>query len=232
MKWLIQFNTNLTKRKKKKLTKDLIGFCYQQDIEEGLAGVIPTEEAIDILTKSYKSSDNYLQVRSQVAEICKAQVSRQTKLFDYFHTLWGLKKQKRSNSVSTTKQRGWNPRHRAPGATLLMTILMKKKNYINKDWHDHINSHALQDSGALEKKSAHADFLTQCIVLTSRSFVNMYRDLGYYWFRLGVYVLLGIGLATVFSNLGTDDNSIQVSIKSIFINHCELPEIHYFVLIN
>lgn len=56
--------------------------------------------------------------------------------------------------------------------------------------------------------------------------MNMYRDLGYYWFRLGVYVLLGIGLATVFSNLGTDDNSIQVSIKSIFINHCELPEIH------
>ncbi|KAH9658072.1 ABC transporter domain-containing protein [Citrus sinensis] len=106
------------------------------DIEEGLAGVIPTEEAIDILTKSYKSSDNYLQLRSQVAEICK-------------------------------------------------------------------------DSGALEKKSTHADFLTQCIVLTSRSFVNMYRDLGYYWFRLGVYVLLGIGLATVFSNLGTDDNSIQ-----------------------
>lgn len=75
------------KKKKKKLMKDLIGFCYQQDIEEGLAGVIPTEEAIDILTKSYKSSDNYLQVRSQVAEICKAQVSRQTKLFDYFHTL-------------------------------------------------------------------------------------------------------------------------------------------------
>lgn len=75
--------------------KDLIGFCYQQDIEEGLAGVIPTEEAIDILTKSYKSSDNYLQARSQVAEICKAQVSRQTKLFDYFHTLWELKKKKK-----------------------------------------------------------------------------------------------------------------------------------------
>lgn len=62
--------------------------------------------------------------------------------------------------------------------------------------------------------------------------MNMYRDLGYYWFRLGVYVLLGIGLATVFSNLGTDDHSIQVSIKSLFINHCELPETHYFVLIN
>ncbi|KAH9658065.1 ABC transporter domain-containing protein [Citrus sinensis] len=109
---------------------------FQEDIEKGLAGVVPTQEAIDILTKSYKSSDSYLQVRSQVAEICK-------------------------------------------------------------------------DSGALEKKSTHADFLTQCIVLTSRSFVNMYRDLGYYWFRLGVYVLLGVGLATVFSNLGTDNNSIQ-----------------------
>ncbi|ESR37044.1 ABC transporter domain-containing protein [Citrus sinensis] len=46
---------------------------FQEDIEKGLAGVVPTQEAIDILTKSYKSSDSYLQVRSQVAEICKAQ---------------------------------------------------------------------------------------------------------------------------------------------------------------
>lgn len=80
-------NSTQTLQKEIKLIKDLIGFCYQQDIEKGLAGVVPTQEAIDILTKSYKSSDSYLQVRSQVAEICKAQVSRQTKLFDYFHTL-------------------------------------------------------------------------------------------------------------------------------------------------
>ena len=47
----------------------------KQDIEQGLADpetIIPsTEEAIDVLIKSYKASANYEQVRSQVAEICK-----------------------------------------------------------------------------------------------------------------------------------------------------------------
>lgn len=38
----------------------------------------------------------------------------------------------------------------------------------------------------------------------------MYRDLGYYWLRLAVYVALAIGLATVFKNLGTGESSIQV----------------------
>ncbi|KAL6348123.1 hypothetical protein AAG906_039278 [Vitis piasezkii] len=68
------------------------------------------EEAIDILTKAYKSSDNFQQVQTQVSEIYK------------------------------------------------------------------------QDGGALKKRS-HASFLNQCLVLTRRSFVNMYRDLGYYWLR-------------------------------------------------
>ncbi|KAM7474860.1 hypothetical protein LguiB_022103 [Lonicera macranthoides] len=37
-----------------------------------------------------------------------------------------------------------------------------------------------QGGGALmEKKRSHASFVTQCIVLTKRSFVNTYRDLGY-----------------------------------------------------
>ncbi|KAJ0082604.1 hypothetical protein Patl1_11423 [Pistacia atlantica] len=111
---------------------------FQKDIEEGLDdGILPTEEAIDILIKSYKSSGTYEQVRSQVAQICN------------------------------------------------------------------------QDCGTLEKKRRHASFLTQCNVLTRRSFVNMYRDQGYYWLRLAVYVALAIGLATVFSNLGTSDSSIQ-----------------------
>ncbi|KAL5787721.1 hypothetical protein ACOSP7_004670 [Xanthoceras sorbifolium] len=115
---------------------------FDKDIEQGLADhetKIPAEEAINILIKSYKSSANYEQVRSEVAEICK-----QT-----------------------------------------------------------------QERGVPQKKRSHSRFLTQCQVLTRRSFVNMYRDPGYYWLRLAIYIVLALGLATVFHNLGTSYNSIQ-----------------------
>ena len=42
-----------------------------QDLEKGSDGGIPTEEAIESLKKSYKSSKTYQQVQRQVAEICK-----------------------------------------------------------------------------------------------------------------------------------------------------------------
>jgi len=38
----------------------------------------------------------------------------------------------------------------------------------------------------------------------------MYRDLGYYWLRMAIYVVLAISLATVFYNLGTSYDSIKV----------------------
>ncbi|KAG6711061.1 hypothetical protein I3842_05G035000 [Carya illinoinensis] len=67
-----------------------------------------------------------------------------------------------------------------------------------------------QDCGAFEwKKSSHAGFVTQCLVLTKRSFVNMYRDLGYYWLRLAIYVALGVGLATAFYDIGFGSESIE-----------------------
>ena len=42
-----------------------------QDLEQGLDGGIPTEEVINSLTRSYKSSEIYQQVQRQVSEICK-----------------------------------------------------------------------------------------------------------------------------------------------------------------
>jgi hypothetical protein len=60
------------------------------------------------------------------------------------------------------------------------------------------------------KKKGHAGFLTQCLVLTKRSSVNMFRDLGYYWLRLGIYVALAISLGTIFYDLGTSNGSIKV----------------------
>jgi hypothetical protein len=38
----------------------------------------------------------------------------------------------------------------------------------------------------------------------------MYRDLGYYWLRLAIYVALALGLATIFYDLGSTYGSIQV----------------------
>ncbi|WCJ18756.1 ABC transporter G family member 1 [Euphorbia peplus] len=53
------------------------------------------------------------------------------------------------------------------------------------------------------------NFKNQCLVLIERSFVNMHRDLGYYWLRLAIYIMLGLGIGSVFYNVGLDRDSIQ-----------------------
>ncbi|XAR49465.1 Xenobiotic-transporting ATPase [Bertholletia excelsa] len=60
------------------------------------------------------------------------------------------------------------------------------------------------------KKRRHAGFLTQCNFLTRRTFINMFRDLGYYWMRLAIYIGLALGLGTIFYNLDFSYSSIQV----------------------
>ncbi|XP_040864583.1 ABC transporter G family member 1 isoform X4 [Glycine max] len=66
-----------------------------------------------------------------------------------------------------------------------------------------------KDTSSLDMKRGNAGFLNQCLVLTKRSFINMYRDLGYYWLRLVIYIALAITLATVFYDLGTSYDSIK-----------------------
>ncbi|KAM6563841.1 hypothetical protein CsatB_023839 [Cannabis sativa] len=61
----------------------------------------------------------------------------------------------------------------------------------------------------LEKKGSQASFITQCLVLTRRSFVNMYRDLGYYWLRLAIYIALCLCVGTIFYDIGFSYGSIQ-----------------------
>lgn len=69
----------------------------------------------------------------------------------------------------------------------------------------------IQDRSSIGKKSkGHACFITQCLVLTKRSMVNMGRDIGYYWLRLGIYAIVALSLATTFSHLGKSYGSIQV----------------------
>ncbi|WOK94337.1 hypothetical protein Cni_G03039 [Canna indica] len=63
--------------------------------------------------------------------------------------------------------------------------------------------------GDLIKNKRECSFISQCLVLTKRSFVNMYRDLGYYWLRLAIYIALCVCIGTMFYDLGHDYESIQ-----------------------
>lgn len=72
-----------------------------------------------------------------------------------------------------------------------------------------VNEICLQKNGLVEKKGRQAGFITQCAVLTRRSSVNMYRDVGYYWFRFVIYVALCLCVGTVFYNIGFTYSSIQ-----------------------
>ncbi|MBA0649260.1 hypothetical protein Goklo_016839 [Gossypium klotzschianum] len=110
---------------------------FDKDIKEGFVNEIPTEEVINILVNSYKSSDIFQHAQTEIAQICK------------------------------------------------------------------------QHSRAVEKEKRHVTFFTQCHVLTRRSFINMYRDPGYYRWRLAVYIALALTLAVLFNNLGLSYGSIQ-----------------------
>ncbi|KAL5698896.1 ATP-binding cassette sub- G member 1 [Ranunculus cassubicifolius] len=62
--------------------------------------------------------------------------------------------------------------------------------------------------GALEK-GVQASFISQSLVLTRRSFVNMCRDPGYYWLRFAIYIILCLCVGTIFYDVGSSYGSIQ-----------------------
>ncbi|XP_076938968.1 ABC transporter G family member 12-like [Bidens hawaiensis] len=49
-----------------------------------------------------------------------------------------------------------------------------------------------------------ASWWKQLKTLTKRSFINMSRDVGYYWLRIGVYIAVSICVGTVFYDIGTN----------------------------
>ncbi|KAM7249994.1 hypothetical protein ACFE04_021877 [Oxalis oulophora] len=110
---------------------------FEKDVEQGLDKTISAEEAIEILTNSYKSSENYQQILNSVSEIRK------------------------------------------------------------------------QDYVGIEKNKSRAGFITQSLVLTRRSFINMTRDIGYYWLRVGIYIVLALSLGSVFFHVADGYDSIQ-----------------------
>ncbi|TVU46245.1 hypothetical protein EJB05_05770, partial [Eragrostis curvula] len=70
-------------------------------------------------------------------------------------------------------------------------------------------AHIRETGGDVVKKEWQPSFLTQTLVLTKRSFVNMYRDLGYYWLRFAIYIALCLCVGTIFYDVGHSFGSIQ-----------------------
>lgn len=66
-----------------------------------------------------------------------------------------------------------------------------------------------QQGGEMLEKRSHANFFTQSLVLTRRSSLNMFRDLGYYWMRFVSYVILALGLGTIYYNVDLSYRSIE-----------------------
>ncbi|XVF59010.1 hypothetical protein PTKIN_Ptkin07bG0239500 [Pterospermum kingtungense] len=87
------------------------------------------------------------------------------------------------------------------------------KSYKSSQIYKHVEQHVIkisqQKRGSLEKKGSQASFITQSIVLTKRSFINMFRDLGYYWLRLAIYIALCLCVGTIFHDVGFSFGSIQ-----------------------
>ncbi|KAK1411657.1 hypothetical protein QVD17_38214 [Tagetes erecta] len=53
------------------------------------------------------------------------------------------------------------------------------------------------------QSGSQASWWKQLTTLTERSFINMSRDIGYYWLRIVVYLMVSISVGTVFFNVGT-----------------------------
>lgn len=55
----------------------------------------------------------------------------------------------------------------------------------------------------------------QVCTLTQRSFLNMTRDIGYYWLRIIFYIAVSICIGTLFFHIGTNSNSILARAKCV-----------------
>lgn len=69
--------------------------------------------------------------------------------------------------------------------------------------------HSFQEGLDVEKeKGDSASLLKQLSTLTRRSFVNMCRDVGYYWLRIIIYVIVSICVGTIYFDVGTSYTAI------------------------
>ncbi|KAJ6853108.1 ABC transporter G family member 12-like [Iris pallida] len=59
------------------------------------------------------------------------------------------------------------------------------------------------------EKGSQAAWLKQLTTLTRRSFKNMSRDVGYYWLRIVIYIVVSVCVGSIYYDVGTSYNSIM-----------------------
>ncbi|KAJ6425790.1 hypothetical protein OIU84_026381 [Salix udensis] len=76
-----------------------------------------------------------------------------------------------------------------------------------------------EDPAIKPNKRINASSWKQLSTLTHRSFVNMHRDIGYYWLRMALYVLISISIGVLFFNIGTDQGTILERAKCVCFSY-------------
>ncbi|PWA44303.1 ABC-2 type transporter family protein [Artemisia annua] len=67
---------------------------------------------------------------------------------------------------------------------------------------------AIRGSETMTSTASQAGWWKQLITLTKRSFVNMSRDMGYYWLRIVIYLVISVCVGTIFYDVGTSYTAI------------------------
>lgn len=57
-------------------------------------------------------------------------------------------------------------------------------------------------------KGSQASWWKQLTTLMRRSFVNMSRDIGYYWLRIVIYIVVAVCVGSIFMDIGTSYTAI------------------------
>lgn len=74
--------------------------------------------------------------------------------------------------------------------------------------------YAMQERFETETRTiSPASWWTQLSTLTRRSLVNMSRDVGYYWARIVIYIVVSICVGTIFYNLGHSYTAILARVS-------------------
>ncbi|KAI4385547.1 hypothetical protein MLD38_003560 [Melastoma candidum] len=96
-------------------------------------------------------------------------------------------------------------------AKVAMDMLVKsyESSRISEEVRQRVSKINNQSERVSERRGGQAGFLTQSQVLTRRSFINMYRNLGYYWLRFAIYIALCLCVGTIFYDIGLTYGSIQ-----------------------
>lgn len=63
------------------------------------------------------------------------------------------------------------------------------------------------------RRGSEASWWRQLRTLTARSFINMCRDVGYYWTRIVSYIVVSISVGTIFYDVGYSYTSILARVS-------------------